>query len=124
MAQSNLAENQLTAIESAILEYAEYHQKMKALEKAQSALRETILMMMPAIPEDAKESKVEVDGHSATLAYSTKTIVDARRLYKLDKDLFWRLVNVPVTAAKENVGPDVFHAITSVEVGEPRLTIK
>lgn len=122
--KSNLAENQLTAIESAIIEYTEVTERIKALEKAKGALRETILMMMPPIPEDGKESKIEVDGHSAVLAYSSKTVVNPRTLYDLDEDLFWRLVNVPVTATKENVAADVFHEITYVETGEPRLTIK
>lgn len=124
MAKIAVLRKQEMTLEEEIDLAGQLNQQIGAMKKQYEGIRESIQMKME-IPENQMEASLEGEEFVATLKYPEKTIIDPRALLKADKELFWQIVNVPVAAAKENLPGDVFHEISTVQVGEvPQLSIR
>lgn len=124
MAKVAILHKQEMTLEEEIDLAGQLNQQIGAMKKQYDGIRESIQMKME-IPENQMESSLEGDEFVATLKYPEETIIDPRALFKANKELFWQIVNVPVKTARENLPGDVFHEISSVQVGEvPQLSIR
>lgn len=86
-------------------------------------LRKEIESMME-IPEGEKFTERVSEGFKAKLYYPNGIRVVPEKLYKLDRDLFWRVVNVSVKDIEGVLDRDAFFTCTEeAENGIPRLTI-
>lgn len=113
-------------LHSLINQYAQLQQEEGAIRKAKDNMRQEIEAIMNPIPDGAIEKVVETDMAKATLYWASETTVNARALKELvSEEIFWNLVSVPVTIAKQVLDGQTFHVVAQVRIKDkPQLMVR
>ena len=100
----------------------ELNAEKNAYEQAYNVLRGKISIAMPMGDSDVVEKQGEE--YEAKHFYPAEKRIDPQKLFKFDKELFWRLIRVSLGDAEKSLPADVFHELLEVNLADaPRLTI-
>lgn len=87
--------------------------------------RQKIAKLMPPIPEGQDKVEVKAGEFIAKMSYNYQTTVLPKKLYELDERLFWDLVSIPSSRAKEALGKEIFHRVSETKrEDQARLSIR
>lgn len=94
-----------------------YNEQAKEFGSLYEETRKRIEILMP-LSDKAPLNEKQGEEYEAIRDYPSQKMVDPRGLFSFNKEIFWRLVKVPVGDTEKVVPKDVFHRISSVIISD------
>src|SRR5258708_4148161 len=88
-------------------------EQRSALDKAYNRLRVAIEGQM-VMPEVGQSNRIDGSEFYANLQFHTQKQVKIKELFRKHPDIFWALIEIPVKALEDTLGPTESHKLVNV----------